>query len=72
MISIFAPQLRVDIGTYLQARTCWMDHVVEEFVRRHADGDTTSNNRSTANVVILGAGYDSCCYLSQQSEFGRA
>jgi hypothetical protein len=25
MSFIFAPELRVDIGTYLQARTCWMD-----------------------------------------------
>jgi methyltransferase (TIGR00027 family) len=56
---IFAHQLRVDVLTYLQARTCWMDDVVEEFVR-HADGDTNSNN-PTANVVILGAGYDSRC-----------
>jgi hypothetical protein len=63
MSFIFAPQIRVDVFTYLQARTCWMDDVVEEFVRRRADGDTTSNN-PTANVVILGAGYDSRCYRS--------
>lgn len=38
----------------LQARTCWLDDVVDTFASENKDSDY--------NVVILGAGYDTRCY----------
>jgi len=41
---------------YLQARTCWLDDVVDSFVNKH-------QSKCNCNVVIiLGTGYDSRCY----------
>ena len=38
----------------LQARTCWLDDVVDSFAKKHEG--------KLFNVVILGAGYDTRCY----------
>ena len=55
LTSLIMPQ--VGSVAYIQARTCWLDDVVEEFVRRHA-----GSSRKVANIVILGAGFDTRCY----------
>mmetsp|Transcript_30783 Transcript_30783/g.60215 ORF Transcript_30783/g.60215 Transcript_30783/m.60215 type:complete len:481 (+) Transcript_30783:106-1548(+) len=44
------PGVFVDLMSYMQARTCWIDDVVERFV-----GDCAG---AAANVVLLGAGWD--------------
>ena len=52
---------------YLQGRTCWLDDVVETFVRGNQDSKTGNAN---VNVVILGAGYDTRCYRLKLAERG--
>jgi methyltransferase (TIGR00027 family) len=42
---------------FLQVRTCWIDDCLETFLDKYED----------ANVVVLGAGYDSRCYRFQRT-----
>jgi len=49
-----APYRFLDIITFMQVRTCWLDDVVEQFGEDNANG--CNNNGS--NIIILGAGYD--------------
>ena len=62
--------------TPLHCRTCWFDDCLESFVRSQIRSSTaTSNNTpseeevgkgATANLVILGAGFDTRCYRFRQ------
>ena len=54
--SLFHKKVKFGELGLLQARTFWLDDVVEAFVKRHGDDD------QIFNIVILGAGYDTRCY----------
>jgi len=52
---------------FLHARTCWLDDCVQRFI-----GENCNNKNQAANVVILGAGFDSRCYRFQQKKTQHA
>ena len=48
--------------TPLHCRTCWFDDCVQSFIQSQSG----SNSNTSANLVILGAGFDTRCYRFQQ------
>jgi methyltransferase (TIGR00027 family) len=64
---IAAHLMKLGEAAFLQGRTCWLDDVVENFVRKHLD---TKTGQAVANVVVLGAGYDTRCYRCCLQERG--
>ena len=75
-IAYLATLCHTGLVTPLHCRTCWFDDCLESFVRSQIISSPATNNNTpseeevdkgaTANLVILGAGFDTRCYRFRQ------